>query len=85
MDQVADITRYANGVRPHTLPLRQQSDRITEMVRLRLDTIMPEAMRAADIDMWIILCQEDNPDPLFPTMILFDQLAPDPVVPRLRS
>ncbi len=76
MDQVADITRYADGVRPHILPLRQQSERITEMVRLRLDTILPGAMQAADIDMWIILCQEDNPDPLFPTMIPFDNWHP---------
>jgi hypothetical protein len=49
---------------PAILPLRAQSDLITELVRERLDTILPAAMDAADIDMWIILClpweQEDT-------------------------
>ena len=76
MDQVADIARFANGARPAILPLREQSAQITEMVRGRLDEIMPRAMDAGGLDMWLILCQEDNPDPLFLTMIPFDNWHP---------
>ena len=76
MDQEAYIGRLELAQRPQILQLRRQSDLITEMVRGRLDTILPEAMAAADIDMWLVLCQEDNPDPLFLTMIPFDNWHP---------
>ncbi len=76
MDQVADISRFAKAARPQILPLREQSAQITEMVRGRLDEIIPRAMDAAGLDMWLILCQEDNPDPLFLTMIPFDNWHP---------
>jgi hypothetical protein len=76
MDQQADIARLGHGIRPHILPLRRQSEVITEMVRGRLETILPAAMDDAGIDAWLILCQEDNPDPLFPTMIPFDNWNP---------
>jgi hypothetical protein len=62
--------------RPQILPLREQSALITGMVRERLDVILPGAMAAAGIDMWIVLCQEDNPDPIFLTMIPFDNWHP---------
>ncbi len=61
---------------PAILPLRAQSALTTELVRERLDTILPAAMDAAGIDMWIILCQEDDPDPLYRTMIPFDNWLP---------
>ena len=61
---------------PAILPLRAQSDLITELVRERLETILPAAMDATGLDMWIILCQEDDPDPLYRTMIPFDNWLP---------
>ncbi len=64
------------GQRPQILPVRQQSDLITELVRERLDTILPAAMREAGLDVWLVLCQEDNPDPLYPTMIPMDNWSP---------
>lgn len=62
--------------KPAILPLRAQSDLITELVRERLDLILPAAMQAANLDMWIVLCQEDDPDPLYRTMIPFDNWLP---------
>ena len=76
MDQQADIRRLGMGLRPQILPLRRQSELITEMVRGRLDTIIPQALDDAGLDAWLILCQEDNPDPLFLTMIPFDNWHP---------
>ena len=69
---------FANGHRPPPaiLPLRARSDLITEMVRQRLDLLLSRAMEAAGIDMWIVLCQEDDADPLYKTMIPFDNWLP---------
>ncbi len=57
---------------PQILPARAQSDLITELVRNRLDTVLPVAMKEAGLDMWIILSQEDDLDPLYKTMIPMD-------------
>lgn len=54
---------------PFVLPQRQQSELIDNQLAERLNVLLPEAMRAADLDMWLIICQEDNPDPVFSTMI----------------
>ncbi len=76
MDQVTSFASLGVGIPPKILPLREQSGLITELVRGRLDKILPAAMDDADIDMWIVMCQEDNPDPLFLTMIPFDNWHP---------
>ena len=61
---------------PQILPVRQQAEVIYSILRKRLDTILPAAMRTAHIDMWIILCQEDDYDPVFKTMIPMNAWAP---------
>src|SRR5688572_29083146 len=76
MDQVADIFGPSARRQPQILPVREQAALITDMVRQRLDTILPRAMHAAGLDVWLILCQEDDPDPLFKTMIPMDTWSP---------
>jgi hypothetical protein len=49
--------------------LREQDEWIYANLKQRLEDILPVAMREAGLDMWVILCQEDNPDPVFQTMI----------------
>jgi len=61
---------------PEILPVREQSTLITEMVRSRLDAVLPAAMKDAGLDMWIILCQEDDLDPVYKTMIPMDCWCP---------
>ena len=61
---------------PKILPVREQSNLITELVRDRLDTVLPLAMREAGLDIWIILCQEDDLDPVYKTMIPMDCWSP---------
>jgi Metallopeptidase family M24 len=61
---------------PQILPVRQQAEVIRSILHKRLDTILPDAMRRANLDMWIILCQEDDYDPVFKTMIPLDTWAP---------
>jgi hypothetical protein len=61
---------------PQIYTVRQQAEVIHSILRQRLDTILPEAMRQANLDMWIILCQEDDYDPVFKTMVPLDTWAP---------
>ena len=57
---------------PQIMPVRKQVEVTTRILGNRLDTILPVALREADIDMWLIICQEDNLDPVYRTMIPMD-------------
>lgn len=61
---------------PQVLPMRQRADVIYQALRQRLTTILPAAMRATGIDCWLILCQEDNLDPVYTTLIPMDTWCP---------
>ena len=61
---------------PKVLPVRQQAEVIQQVIKKRLKTILPMAMREAGFDMWLILCQEDNLDPVYKTMIPEDCWCP---------
>lgn len=61
---------------PQVLPMRQRAEVIYRLLKQRLSAVMPDAMREAGIDMWLILCQEDNLDPVFTTMIPMDTWCP---------
>lgn len=59
-----------------TRPMRERAAVVNRNLRTRLDTVLPLAMRETGFDMWIVLCQEDNPDPVFSTMIPMDTWCP---------
>jgi hypothetical protein len=61
---------------PQVLPVRQQDAIITRCLRERFEHILPLAMREAGLDMWLIVCQEDNPDPVFKTMLPMNTWTP---------
>jgi len=61
---------------PSILPVRKQDEQLTPVLKKRLISILPESMRVANIDMWLILCQEDNLDPVFQTMIPLNTWTP---------
>lgn len=61
---------------PAVLPLREQARVVNELTRLRLETLLPAIMRETGFDMWIIICYEDNYDPVFNTMIPWECWAP---------
>jgi Xaa-Pro aminopeptidase len=58
------------------IPVRQQADIIADILRKRLDGILPAAMREAGVDMWLIICQEDDYDPVFRSMVPMNTWAP---------
>jgi Xaa-Pro aminopeptidase len=57
---------------PQIIPVRKQTEVTTKILRTRLDTVLPLALRDGDIDMWLIICQEDDLDPVYRTMIPMD-------------
>ncbi len=57
---------------PQILPVRRQTEVTTEILRKRLDAVLPLALRDGGIDMWLIICQEDDLDPVYRTMIPMD-------------
>ena len=63
-------------LRNQILSIRQQDNVIMRILEQRFSNILPLAMREANIDMWIILCQEDDYDPVFKTMIPLNCWAP---------
>lgn len=64
------------GSAPMVLPLRRQAQVVRRNLGERFDTILPAAMAEAQIDMWLIVCQEDDLDPVFRTMIPLDTWCP---------
>ena len=60
-------TSFGNKV----LPMRKRCEIINENVKsiTCLDTILPAIMQEAGFDMWLVICLEDNLDPVFTTMI----------------
>lgn len=61
---------------PQVLPMRQRAEVIYRLLKQRLADVMPTVMREAGLDMWLILCQEDNLDPVYTTMIPMDTWCP---------
>lgn len=56
--------------------VRQRSRIVNAVLRERLDTLLPGLMREAGFDMWIIVCNEDNHDPVFKTLTPWEVWAP---------
>jgi hypothetical protein len=64
------------GAAPLVMPMRQRAEVVHQALEGRLETILPAAMRETGLDMWLILCQEDDLDPVFTTMIPMDTWCP---------
>jgi Xaa-Pro aminopeptidase len=63
-------------VLPRILTFREQVATVNRITLQRLDRILPAAMDKAGFDMWIIVSNEDNLDPVFKTMIPMDVWCP---------
>ena len=68
-------TRHGDNF-PQVLSMKQRAGVIRRVLKERLDTILPMAMRETGFDMWLILCQEDDLDPVFTTLIPMDTWCP---------
>lgn len=61
---------------PALLSMRGRADLVYRITQKRLDKLIPEFMRQTGFDMWIISCNEDNLDPVFKTMIPYENWCP---------
>jgi len=61
---------------PSLLSMRERKATVDRITKARLDLLLPDVMRKAGFDMWIILCNEDDYDPVFMTMIPYDAWCP---------
>jgi len=61
---------------PRVLPVREQARVVNDLLRARLDRLLPRVMQETGFDMWLIACHEDNHDPVFDTLIPLDTWAP---------
>lgn len=64
------------GLRPAVLPVRARAELVYKITQQRLDTLLPHLMREAGFDMWLISCNEDNLDPIFETMMPYENWCP---------
>jgi len=61
---------------PDVLSVRERASVINKITKMRLDEFLPRVMTETGFDMWIIICNEDNLDPVFKTMIPYDTWCP---------
>lgn len=54
---------------PHILSLQERAKVVNNLLQIRLETLLPAVMRETGFDTWVILCNEDNHDPVFRTLI----------------
>jgi hypothetical protein len=66
----AAFAQYAGY--PDTLTYKKRFDLANRITKLRLEKLLPRVMRESGIDMWVIVCNEDNLDPVFRTMIPYN-------------
>ena len=58
------------------LSIRERAELVDRITAKRLDTLVPRLMRETGFDMWIISCNEDNLDPVFVTMVPYENWNP---------
>ena len=56
--------------------VRERSEIVSTILRERLDTLLPSLMRETGFDMWIVVSNEDNHDPVYKTLIPWETWAP---------
>jgi len=59
---------------PHILTLREQSAFYNASLKIRLEQIVPEIMREEGIDLWLVICRENNEDPVYSSLVPFTAL-----------
>jgi hypothetical protein len=61
---------------PAIMGVRDQARVVNKLLGERFEKLLPAIMRETGFDMWIIICYEDNHDPVFSTIIPWECWAP---------
>jgi hypothetical protein len=67
---------YADQSVPAVLSIRGRAALTLQITQKRLDVLLPKMMRETGFDMWIISGNEDNHDPIFETMMPYENWNP---------
>jgi Xaa-Pro aminopeptidase len=62
------------GQIPHILALREQNTFYNASLKVRLEQIVPEIMREEGVDLWLVICRENNEDPVYRSLVPFTTL-----------
>lgn len=54
---------------PKTLDMQQRAEVVDAWLEERVETVLPEVMRRAGIDMWLVMAREYNEDPVIKTLL----------------
>lgn len=63
------IATHSQSILPGILPERERAKLVDEILADRLENLLPELMRKQNIDMWVLISQEYNEDPVMKTML----------------
>ena len=61
---------------PRVYSVRDRASIVNTLTARRFDTLLPQVMRETGFDMWLIIGNEDNHDPIFRTLIPWECWAP---------
>jgi hypothetical protein len=65
MKTYAPLAAYRDKI----LPLRAQNEIRNDWLKTRLDTLLPELMERAEIDLWLVIAREYNEDPVVMSLL----------------
>ncbi|MDG1996227.1 MAG: hypothetical protein P8J14_07030 [Emcibacteraceae bacterium] len=60
---------HAQTLEEKVLPMRERAKVMDDLLKDRLDNLVPELMRREGIDAWVIMSREYNEDPVLKTML----------------
>jgi Xaa-Pro aminopeptidase len=60
--------------RPAVLGLKAQAAVFDSWLKIRLERLVPEIMRQEGFDMWLVICRENNEDPVFMSLVPFSTM-----------
>lgn len=64
-----------SGSMPPILPVRERKVLMDQWVKIRLERLLPQEMRRASLDMWLVICNESVEDPVFRALVQEDPWA----------
>lgn len=69
------VSSIRAGEIPAVLTLKEQAAVYDGWLSVRLNKLLPELMRREKIDMWLVVCEEYNEDPVYLSLVPFTSLS----------
>ena len=54
---------------PAVLCLKERAAVMNQWLKIRMETVLPQIMHRENIDMWVVICQEHNEEPVYSTLV----------------